>query len=139
MTMRNIGKNNIWVFRQILAKKCAEVQNKIDKDYRHDFSKKEPVLKLTIEISAVEFNAAVLESQNEILTKQLERARKKLKVLEEKLNPPKLVTVAEQLQIDADDDMGFDFEDEVEGCPRCHSILTGSGDCVNCEYPGPPV
>jgi DNA repair exonuclease SbcCD nuclease subunit len=135
--MKNINHNNIWVFRALLAKKCAELQNKIDKSYSYQYTKKEPVLKLTIEISHDEFNAAVLEKENEILTKKLTRAQKKLKEFEElreKFSPP---SFAEQLQLDADNDRGK-FYDCI-CCPRCDGPCNAAGQCGYCDFPGPPV
>jgi hypothetical protein len=131
--MRNIGKNNLWIFRKILAKKCAEIQ-KMDRTYRHDFTKAEPSLKLTIEISEMEFSVAVLEHENEILVKKLERANKKLAAFEHAAKPKP--TFEEQLQIDADEDIDFEDDDPpYDPCPRCGIALCG-GECPNCEFPG---
>lgn len=117
----NIGGNNNWALKALLKKKFDELlKEKYNKEFRHDFKKSDPVLRVSFELTEGEFSAFLLQVENSNLKKRIFRLEKRIRELEGK-EPSKLVDLQEALD-------AKDWE-----CPDCGSLNDVSEQvCPNC-------
>lgn len=117
----NIGGNNNWALKQLLWKKFQDLMNtKYNKEFRHDFTKADPVLRVSFELTEGEFSAFLMQVENSNLKKRISRLEKRIRELEGK-NPSELLDLQEA--IDA----------KTWECPDCDSVNDVSEQtCPNC-------